>query len=226
MLKFRFLELTVVSLFAAPSLWATPLKITTSSVTFIATGKPGFLKINGTGPDCHGTLDKEPKGITGEVSVPMEKFVTGIDLRDEHMKEKYFEVKKYPEAILKIIKFETDAKGEASDKAFKGTLNFHGIEKEIEGTATAKNDGGKTNIDANFPVTLSDFNISVPTYAGVKVADKVVVTAKIQAEAGASPVAAAAPLPAAAAAAVPAKDPKKAEGKPAAEEAKKSAGKK
>ena len=183
MLKSNVLKISVLSLFVAPYLSASPLKILSGSASFIATGKPGFLKINGTGPDIRGSLDKGPKGITGDIIVPMEKFVTGIDLRDEHMKEKYFEVKKYPEATLKIISFELDGSGQAKEKPFKGTLRFHGIEKAVTGTATLSNDGAKQNIEATFSLTLSDYKIDIPSYAGVKVADTVVVDAKLQTEA-------------------------------------------
>ncbi|MBC7659791.1 MAG: YceI family protein [Chitinophagaceae bacterium] len=203
MLKSRVLKLTALSFLVVPSIWAAPLKVSTGSVSFIATGKPGFLKINGTGADCHGTLDKDGKGITGEIGVPMEKFATGISMRDEHMKDKYFEVKKYPEATLKITKFETDANGDASKKPFTGKLNFHGIERDIEGTATTKTQNGKTTVDANFPLKLSDYNIDIPTYAGVKVADTVEVNANFEAETDAK--AAALPVPIPAPAAAPAK---------------------
>lgn len=183
MFKFSLLKISLLSIFVAPCLSASPLKVLSGSASFIATGKPGFLKINGTGPEIKGNLDKGEKSITGDLSVPMEKFVTGIDLRDEHMKEKYFEVKKYPESTLKITSFDLDASGQAKEKPFKGVLKLHGIEKEVSGTASLSNDGTKQNIEASFPITLSDFKIDVPTYAGVKVADTVQVQAKLQTEA-------------------------------------------
>ncbi|RYZ87210.1 MAG: YceI family protein [Proteobacteria bacterium] len=207
MIRSPLFVLSLVSLFVGPILAAAPLKVTTGSVTFLATGKPGFLKINGEGADVSGSLDKEAKGITGELTVPMAKFVTGIDLRDDHMKTKYFEVAKFPNAVLKITEFAIDAKGEASDKPFKGTLKFHGEEKAVSGTATAKVDGKKTNVNAKFPLTLSDYKIDIPTYAGVKVADTVEVNAVLTAEESGAPAAAvAAP---AAKPAVPAKPVKK-----------------
>ena len=165
------------------SIYASPMKINGGTVSFIATGKPGFLKINGTGPDLQGVLDRDAKGLTGEVSVPLEKFVTGIDLRDEHMKEKYFEVKKYPAAILKITQFDLDAAGVAKEKPFKGTLKFHGVEREVSGVASASNEAGKETVEASFPLILSDYKIDIPSYAGIKVADTVEVRAQFQAEA-------------------------------------------
>lgn len=163
-----------------PVVTAAPVKITSGSVSFLATGKPGFLKINGTGPEVRGMLDSSPKLMTGELIVTMDKFNTGIDLRDEHMKEKYFEVKKFPEASLMIKELVLDDKGQASDAPFKGTLSFHGIQRDIAGTATVISKGAKQQVEAEFPMALKDFNIDIPSYAGVKVADTVVVKAKIE----------------------------------------------
>lgn len=166
----------------ASTLQASPLKITSGAVTFKATGKPGFLKINGSGPELRGTLDKTEKGLSGEFSVTMDKFVTGIDLRDEHMKEKYFEVKKFPEATLKLKELPLDSKGQAKDTPFQASLKFHGVEKDVVGIAKVDVDGSKSSIEAEFSIALKDFNIDIPTYAGIKVADTVVISATLQTE--------------------------------------------
>lgn len=217
MFKPYLLKICALGLFASPIVHAAPLKVNTCAVTFLATGKPGFLKVNGQGADCKGTLESDAKGISGEVSVPMSKFVTGIDLRDDHMKKKYFEVEKYPNAILKITKFETSGKDGESKGPFTGTLNFHGVEKPISGTAVSKVGGGKNAIEAEFSLNLDDFKLEVPTYAGVTVANKVDVKAVMETEIGAA---------VAAAPAAPAKAAEPAKAAPAAKGAKPAAEKK
>lgn len=201
MFKPSLLKMFALGLFASSVAQAAPLKVNTCAVTFLATGKPGFLKVNGQGADCKGTLESDAKGISGEVTVPMSKFVTGIDLRDDHMKKKYFEVEKYPNATLKITKFETSGKDGESKGPFTGTLNFHGVEKPISGTAVSKVGGGKNAIEADFTLNLDDFKLEVPTYAGVTVANKVDVKAVMETEVGAAvaaaPVKAAEPVKAA-----------------------------
>jgi len=207
MLKSSLLTVSVLGLFAAPTVFAAPLKISGCAVTFIAKGKPGFLTINGTGADCSGNLESDGKNITGEITSPMSKFGSGIAMRDEHMKDKYMEVKKFPDAVLKLTKFESNLTA-GDKKDFKGILKFHGQEKEVEGTATAKIVNGKGTVEADYSISLKDFGIDVPTYAGVTVSDKVDINTKFDTVPGAGAVAAApAPAPAAAA---PAK------GKPAA----------
>ncbi len=180
MFKSNLLKISVLSLFAASAGSAAPLKISNCSVNFLAQGKPGFLKINGTGADCKGNLENDGKALTGDITVPMAKFATGIDMRDEHMRKNYFEVAKYPDAVLKLTKFDTSGKDGDAKKPFKGTLNFHGSEKPVEGTASFKNDGGKSFVEAEFPIGLEEFKITVPKYAGVTVADTVTVTTKFE----------------------------------------------
>lgn len=202
MFKPSFLKVFALGLFASSVAQAAPLKVNSCAVTFLATGKPGFLKVNGQGADCKGTLESDASGISGEVSVPMSKFVTGIELRDDHMKKKYFEVEKYPDAVLKIIKFETAGKEGETKGDFKGTLKFHGVEKAVSGTAVSKVSGSKNAIEADFSLNLDDYKLEVPTYAGVTVANKVDVKAVLETELGATAPVAAAP---AAKAAEPAK---------------------
>lgn len=197
MFKPSLLKIFALGLFASSVAQAAPLKVNTCAVTFLATGKPGFLKVNGQGADCKGTLESDAKVISGEVSVPMSKFVTGIDLRDDHMKKKYFEVEKYPDAILKITKFETSGKEGESKGPFSGTLKFHGVEKPVTGTAVSKLSGTKNAIEAEFSLNLDDYKLEVPTYAGVTVANKVDVKAVLETEVGAAVPVAGAPSKAA-----------------------------
>ncbi len=181
MLKSSLLKLSVLSLFVAPCLSAAPLQIVSGAATFLAKGKPGFLTINGTGADITGALDKDAKGITGVLKVPVGKFVTGIDLRDEHMKEKYLKVKEHPEAVLTIKEFALDGKGQASGQTFKGTLKLVNEERPVEGKADFTADG---KVSAKFEINLKEFKIEIPKYAGVTVAETVEVEAKLATKEG------------------------------------------
>lgn len=139
------------------------------NVTFRATGSPGFITIDGEAKSpCQGELVSSQNMTSQKIVLDLKKLETGISLRDRHMKNKYLEVKKYPEAIL--TNFSTDGQG-----SFKGTLNLHGVKKEVVGKYT-KN--GK-DIDANFEVKLSDFAIKIPSFMGVTVAENVTVKVKL-----------------------------------------------
>ena len=165
------------ALICAPTLAlaASDLTIDTpsSAVEFTAIGKPGFLRINGHGGKVGGTsASTSGGGLAGTFSADLDAFETGISLRDEHMKTKYLETGKYPRATL--VWMTQSAK--SGETPFTGTLTLHGVEHPVAGTA--KLDGattGKINVDATFPLKLSDFKIDIPNYHGVTVAEDVIV---------------------------------------------------
>jgi len=154
----------------------------TSTLEFTAIGKPGFLRINGKGAKIEGSADKSGNMLSGTFQTRLNDFVTGIDMRDEHMKKKYLETDKYPTAVLKWSVPTTTLNG-AKEVAFKGMLLLHGIEKEVTGTATVDPaaDHKQFGVDATFPLKLSDFKIDIPKYLGVTVAEEVEVHAHLTA---------------------------------------------
>lgn len=154
---------------------AIPLKNQPGSgqVKFLAVGRPSALKVHGTATGPAGNLQLDGTQLKGAVTFALEKLDTGIALRNEHMKEKYLQVKEHPEAKLTLL----DAPVEAdfakslstSEKKFRGKLFLHGKEKEVSGTFEAKNG----LVKAKFPITLSDFAIDVPKYLGITIANTV-----------------------------------------------------
>ncbi len=94
------------------------------------------------------------------VVVDLKTLTTGMDLRDDHMKNKYLEVGKYPEAIL--------LSGKGKDGKGTGKIKIHGIEKDIAGTYKALND---KEVEAKFDVSLTDFKIEGVRYMGIGVKD-------------------------------------------------------
>ena len=148
-------------------------------VEFEAVGKPSFLKIKGEGegPQGHVKLDKN---VTGEFTFKLSTLVTGIALRDTHMKDKYLQVGQYPEATLKLQEVTgwDVSKAGAKSIPFKGTLKIHGVEKPVTGTVDIQTKGNGYEVAANFEAKISDFSIDIPSYAGITVADNVKVTVK------------------------------------------------
>jgi polyisoprenoid-binding protein YceI len=112
------------------------------------------------------------------VTVPLDTLKTKMKLRDEHMKDKYLETKKYPNAEL------IEAKG----KGGKGTakIKIRGVTKEVSGTYKVV---GDKELVAQFPIKFSDFNITGIRYMGVGVKDDAQVTVTLPI-AGAAPAAA------------------------------------
>jgi polyisoprenoid-binding protein YceI len=175
-MKFLFL---LASLLPALASGAVNLKNNGGEVSFLAVGKPSMLKIKGHAdkPDAHFSLSGA--NLSGTTEIDMDKFATGISLRDKHMKEKYLETASYPKAKLTIKDVNVgpgfaDNLG-APSTAFEGTLAFHGKERAVKGTFSASNGA----VTAKFPLTLSDFGVAIPSYLGVTVAENVEVEANL-----------------------------------------------
>lgn len=153
-----------------------------SPVTFQAIGKPGFLKINGENTAVEGAIESKDGKLSGSLNVPLTSIKTGIDLRDEHMKNKYFDVSKYPNAVL--ILDETPSTLDGKEQTFTGKLKLKDIEKPVKGTLTFKNqDGKEASGHADFEVKMSDYEaLGVPSYKGVTVAETVKVSVDIVAK--------------------------------------------
>lgn len=118
--------------------------------------------------DVRGSLKKEGNLIKGKkISAKVKTLATGMDLRDEHARDK-LEYKKHPRITV------TDIVGK--NGVGKGKINIKGISKKI--VFKYKNLGKGLYI-TKFPLSLKDFKFSNINYMGVGVTDKVMVTAKI-----------------------------------------------
>lgn len=152
---------------------------------FSATGKPAMIKINGKGQGPDGDLTYAADKISGTLKVNLEKLTTEIDLRDEHMKNKYLEVKKFPMAEITFKEFKLPVAVDAmTDKEtevnFTGDFTMHGKTKPISGTAKVKKSQKSISGEAEFTIKIMEYLETLPSYMGLKVADdvKVLVTLK------------------------------------------------
>lgn len=116
-----------------------------------------------------GELQVSAQGFTAKnISMPIGSLKTGIELRDDHMKKKYFEMGQFPKANL--------VEGQGAGGRFQGKLEVHGVLHPISGTYQAS---GKV-LEAKFKCKLSDFKIKEAKYMGVGVDDEVTVSVKLQ----------------------------------------------
>lgn len=111
--------------------------------------------------------------IAQGIAVDLKTLSTKMDLRDDHMKNKYLEVSKYPEATLVF--------GKGKGGKGIGKIKIRGIEKEIKGTYRPISD---QEVEARFDINLSDFNIKGIRYMGVGVKDILNVKAIVPLEKG------------------------------------------
>jgi polyisoprenoid-binding protein YceI len=118
--------------------------------------------------------------IKGALVVDLMKLDTGISLRNRHLRNNYLEVQKgdgFAVAKLENIKVER-LPGKTT---FKGTLQLHGQQREVSGTADVQQAGNGYKLTATFPVRVSEFQIPEPTYLGVGVQDEVTVNVTLTA---------------------------------------------
>ena len=151
-----------------------------TSVEFLAVGKPSLLKINGTGGKLVGQIEIEGGKISGEFKVALNALTTGVDLRDKHMKEKYLETGKFPEATFTISKINLPVDFVAQKKLFskvpfEGKMKIKGSEKDIQGLADVDSSSSDIVAKTEFKAQLSTFQIEIPSYLGIKVADEVTI---------------------------------------------------
>lgn len=161
-------------------------------VEFTAIGKPKALKIRGNGIKPKGKIFIQipaSAGMTTQISgsfiLDLSSLDTGISLRNRHLREKYLEVEKFPKAELKLIKLDQLEKilsGEKTDLdalPFEGLLSLHGVQKAISGKADIKKENQSLDIEATFDLSIKDFSIETPSFAGITVADHVEVYVKL-----------------------------------------------
>ena len=121
-----------------------------------------------------------PSGVSGTLSADLRTLQTGISLRDRHLRENYLEVDKGPafaSATLAQIKIDVWT----GTGKFQGVLTLHGLQRTVVGTATVKRDHRGYQVEATFPLKISEFEIPEPTYLGVGVRDQIEVRVKMSA---------------------------------------------
>jgi polyisoprenoid-binding protein YceI len=155
-------------------------------VSFKAIGRPSALKIHGKGDAPKGAITVEGGKVTGKSTFDLTSLDTGIKLRNTHMKEKYLETEKYPQATLTITEMaapegfdKPDFK--ADDLPFKGAMALHGVERPVEGEARLERKGDSMEVETDFSLKTSEFNIPTPSFAGITLAETIDVNVKITA---------------------------------------------
>ena len=134
-----------------------------SSVEFKAIG-PGGLKINGKSNVVQVADDE--KNVT--ITVPLGGLDTGIGMRNTHMKEKYLEVAKYPNAVLVVPRTAAGyPNGGSGDAA--GTLTLHGQTKPVKFHYDVKKEGAEFAVHGTVHINMDDFKIEKPSFAGATV---------------------------------------------------------
>lgn len=146
-----------------------------SRIVFKATG-PAGLSFEGKSHD----VKLKENGNNVIVTVKVNSLVTGIDLRDRHMKEKYLESGKYPTATLEVDKSKLHfPDGGSVSGSVDGKLTLHGVSKNVRVSYKADGDSKHANVDGRTRINMKEFKIDVPSYLGVTVKPNVDIEVKL-----------------------------------------------
>lgn len=166
-----------LGLTAAAAAGAALAKTGSSDVEFRAKGPVGMTIIGKTSD-----LEIADDGKTLVVKVPLANLRTGIGLRDRHMKEKYLQVDRYPDAELSVahsgLRF--PAKGATLQAAAIGRLTLHGVARNVHFRYEAKNSGSVYSVQGLLHLNMHDYGIRVPSYLGITVKPNVDVKVEFQ----------------------------------------------
>ena len=135
--------------------------------------------ILGTTHSISGSADFEKGSF--DLEVPVKTLSTGIDMRDDHLRrEMWLDAEKFPTIGFSGDKLKDNGDGTAT---LSGQFELKGVKKDLKTTvkirripaAQAKKlglgEGDWLRVRGTFPLTLSDFGVTIPEMAAAKVAD-------------------------------------------------------
>lgn len=134
--------------------------------------------IEATNKQVNAAIDTETGGVFYKILI--KSFVFEKALMQEHFNENYLESDAYPTAKfvgkitnLSDINFNKPGTYEAN---VKGTIEIHGIKKELQTKGTLKVEKDGIQVNSTFDIKLSDFDISIPGAVTGKISETVQVT--------------------------------------------------
>ena len=123
-------------------------------------------------------VDIESKSIV--IVVPIKSFNFKKELMQEHFNENYLESDDYPNATFKGKLIDWDGKEGATKANAKGTLDVHGVSKEVTIEGDLDFDGTDLKLNTVFNIRLEDHKIKIPKAVFYKIAEEVEVTANFE----------------------------------------------
>lgn len=172
LLLISLITLSLSNAFAQKKIYST-----TTGTTFFDAGT-GIENISATNKSTTSVFD----AISGQIQFKImnKGFEFWSQLMQDHFNENYMESEKYPKSTftgsIKNISKVNFSKDGSYPVTVKGTLDMHGVKKEVETTGSFKVAGEQVFGTATFIVELEDYKIIIP---GV-VKDKLAKTVQIK----------------------------------------------
>ncbi len=165
---------------AALPLLAAATKVTGEPTAGFRGRGPGGFSLEGK---TH-QLRVEDDGTTLKVIVPLSGLQTGISLRDRHMREKYLEVDKYPDAVLSLpwssVKLPED--GRTAEATAPGTMALHGKTHDVQVRYRLARSGNSYQVSGDIALDIRDYGIEIPSYFGITVQPEIETSTTFSAE--------------------------------------------
>jgi hypothetical protein len=145
-------------------------------ISFVSKGNIETIAARHKGITC--VIDSKAGAV--QFAVLMKGFEFEKALMQEHFNENYVESDKFPKAEFKGQITNNSDVNYAKDGVYstktKGTLTLHGVTKEVEipGKITVKD--GKPQLNADFVLLLSDYQIKIPSVVKENISNTVTVT--------------------------------------------------
>jgi len=125
-----------------------------------------------------------------ESSVLIKAFQFKRALMQEHFNENYMESSKFPKAIFRGMITNLSDVNWSKDGTYKvkvkGTMEMHGVKKEMTSDGTLTVAGKNIKVNSDFIIVCADYDIKIPSVVADKIAKevKVSVSADLQPLAG------------------------------------------
>ncbi|WP_215223583.1 YceI family protein [Echinicola shivajiensis] len=148
-----------------------------SEVSFFSSAPLEDIKANNE--EVIGVFNADKGAIAFVVQIKGFQFAKS--LMQEHFNENFMESEKYPRATFegKVLDYNLTESGEQQARV-EGTMTIHGESQEMEATGTFEKRVDEIIMKAIFPISLEDYNISIPKILFQKIAEEVEVTVQFK----------------------------------------------
>jgi polyisoprenoid-binding protein YceI len=135
-----------------------------------ATASPDKIEALSNSATC--VLDVATGGMAWQVLIKGFRFEKA--LMQEHFNENYMESDKFPKATFKGTITNLNEVNLSKDGTYnaivKGTMNLHGVEKEMTANGAITVSGGKIKVNAGFNILLADYEVKIPSVVSGNIA--------------------------------------------------------
>lgn len=133
---------------------------------------------DGTTSTVWGTIELDPGALgdtlTLEITCDLATLDTGIDLRNQHMRDNHLHTEEHPHAVFRGARVSGAssgalAVGETVSLVLTGRLTLHGVTRELAApTELTLRDDGRLHLVSRFEVNLSDYDVPRPKFLMLK----------------------------------------------------------